>query len=212
MEIINAFERVSKDRFRGAANRLLTECFVLKKHKDSAADYNYILNNKDAFFEFFDLLGYELVVDELGGVIGLNNPAGTGRIHLKKIESMLLLILRLLYIEKRKTLSQAEDVVIFTDEIYDKYNMLQVKKKLDGVTLRNAFSVFQRYRLVNKLDTDVAKPESRILLYPSLFLGITMASLDEMYTVAKEKLDKYTVGGNFDESYEFTDSEEIDES
>ena len=102
MEIANVFEHVSKEKFRSAANKLLGECFLLKKHKDTASDYNYILNNKDAFIEYFEILGYEVIIDEQNGVIGLNNPAGTGRIHLKKIESVLLLIIRLLYIEKRK--------------------------------------------------------------------------------------------------------------
>lgn len=69
----------------------LESVFILKKHKDTASDYNYILNNKDAFIEYFDILGYELIIDEQNGVIGLNNPLGTGRIHLKKIESILLL-------------------------------------------------------------------------------------------------------------------------
>ena len=46
MEIANVFEHVSKEKFRSAANKLLGECFLLKKHKDTASDYNYILNNK----------------------------------------------------------------------------------------------------------------------------------------------------------------------
>ena len=44
---------------------------------------------------------------------------------MKKIESILLLILRLLYIEKRKQLSQIDDVIIIADEIYDKYTEKQ---------------------------------------------------------------------------------------
>ena len=45
MEIANVFENVSKEKFRSAANKLLGECFVLKRHKDTVSDYNYILNN-----------------------------------------------------------------------------------------------------------------------------------------------------------------------
>ena len=73
MEIANVFEHVSKEKFRSAANKLLGECFLLKKHKDTASDYNYILNNKEAFIEYFDVLGYEVIIDEQNGVIGLNN-------------------------------------------------------------------------------------------------------------------------------------------
>ena len=86
MEFIDVLENVPKDKFRATANKLLNECFILKKNKDTISDYNFILNYRDYFISLFDVLGYELVIQEDQGVIGINNPAGTGRIHLKKIE------------------------------------------------------------------------------------------------------------------------------
>lgn len=205
MEIANVFEHVSKEKFRSTANKLLCECFLLKKHKDTSSDYNYILNNKDAFAEYFEILGYEVIIDEQNGVIGLNNPAGTGRIHLKKIESVLLLILRLLYIEKRKQLSQIEDVIIIADEIYDKYNMLKMNAKLDKTTMRNALGMFQRYHLIGKLDADMSSPDTRIIIYSSILFAVTVSSLDDIYNSAKDRLEKYSVGGS-------ADDEETDEN
>ena len=211
MEIANVFEHISKDKFKSAANKLLGECFLLKKHKDTTSDYNYILNNKDAFIEYFDILGYELIIDEQNGVIGLNNPSGTGRIHLKKIESILLLILRLLYIEKRKQLSQIDDVIILADEIYDKYSMLKMNAKLDKTAMRNTLGMFQRYHLIGKLDADMSNPDTRILIYPSILFAVTVSSLDDLYQSAKDKLDKYSIGGDSFGTNDSTDNEETDE-
>ena len=211
MEIANMFEHISKDKFKSAANKLLGECFLLKKHKDTASDYNYILNNKDAFIEYFDILGYELIIDEQNGVIGLNNPSGTGRIHLKKIESILLLILRLLYIEKRKQLSQIDDVIIIADEIYDKYSMLKMNAKLDKTAMRNTLGMFQRYHLIGKLDSDMSNPETRIMIYPSILFAITVSSLDDLYQSAKDKLEKYSMGGDSFGTNDSADNEETDE-
>ena len=112
MEFIDVLENIPKDKFKATANKLLNECFIIKKNKDTVSEYNFILNYRDYFVSLFDVLGYELVIQEDQGVIGINNPAGTGRIHLKKIESMLLLILRLLYIEERKKVSQTGDVIV----------------------------------------------------------------------------------------------------
>ena len=212
MEIANVFEHISKDKFKSAANKLLGECFLLKKHKDTASDYNYILNNKDAFIEYFDILGYELIIDEQNGVIGLNNPLGTGRIHLKKIESILLLILRLLYIEKRKQLSQIDDVNIIADEIYDKYSMLKMNAKLDKTAMRNTLGMFQRYHLIGKLDADMSNPDTRILIYPSILFAVTVSSLDDLYQSAKDKLDKYSIGGDSFGTNDSADNEETDEN
>ena len=212
MEIANVFEHISKDKFKSAANKLLGECFLLKKHKDTASDYNYILNNKDAFIEYFDILGYELIIDEQNGVIGLNNPLGTGRIHLKKIESILLLILRLLYIEKRKQFSQIDDVIIIADEIYDKYSMLKMNAKLDKTAMRNTLGMFQRYHLIGKLDADMSNPDTRILIYPSILFAVTVSSLDDLYQSAKDKLDKYSIGGDSFGTNDSADNEETDEN
>ena len=209
MEFIDVLENVPKDKFRATANKLLNECFILKKNKDTISDYNFILNYRDYFISLFDVLGYELVIQEDQGVIGINNPAGTGRIHLKKIESMLLLILRLLYIEERKKISQTGDVVIIVDQVYDKYNMLKMQNKLDKTTLRNSMGLFRRYHLIQNLDADMSNPDTRVIIYPSILFAVANASLEDMYQAAKDKLEKYGRGG--EDRADSSDDEEADE-
>ena len=209
MEFIDVLENVPKDKFRTTANKLLNECFIIKKNKDTISDYNFILNYRDYFISLFDVLGYELVIQEDQGVIGINNPAGTGRIHLKKIESMLLLILRLLYIEERKKVSQTGDVVVIVDQVYDKYNMLKMQNKLDKTTLRNSMGLFRRYHLIQNLDADMSNPDTRVIIYPSILLAVANSSLDDMYQAAKDKLDKYGRGG--EDRADSSDDEEADE-
>ena len=209
MEFIDVLENVPKDKFRATANKLLNECFIIKKNKDTISDYNFILNYRNYFISLFDVLGYELVIQEDQGVIGINNPAGTGRIHLKKIESMLLLILRLLYIEERKKVSQTGDVVVIVDQVYDKYNMLKMKNKLDKTTLRNSMGLFRRYHLIQNLDADMSNPDTRVIIYPSILLAVANSSLDDMYQAAKDKLDKYGRGG--EDRADSSDDEEADE-
>lgn len=212
MEFIDVLENVPKDKFRATANKLLNECFIIKKNKDTISDYNFILNYRDYFISLFDVLGYELVIQEDQGVIGINNPAGTGRIHLKKIESMLLLILRLLYIEERKKVSQTGDVVVIVDQVYDKYNMLKMQNKLDKTTLRNSMGLFRRYHLIQNLDADMSNPDTRVIIYPSILLAVANSSLDDMYQAAKDKLDKYGRGGeDRADSSDSSDDEETDE-
>ncbi len=209
MEFIDVLENVPKDKFRATANKLLNECFIIKKNKDTISDYNFILNYRNYFISLFDVLGYELVIQEDQGVIGINNPAGTGRIHLKKIESMLLLILRLLYIEERKKVSQTGDVVVIVDQVYDKYNMLKMQNKLDKTTLRNSMGLFRRYHLIQNLDADMSNPDTRVIIYPSILLAVANSSLDDMYQAAKDKLDKYGRGG--EDRADSSDDEEADE-
>ena len=209
MEFIDVLENIPKDKFKATANKLLNECFIIKKNKDTVSEYNFILNYRDYFVSLFDVLGYELVIQEDQGVIGINNPAGTGRIHLKKIESMLLLILRLLYIEERKKVSQTGDVIVIVDQVYDKYNMLKMQNKLDKTTLRNSMGLFRRYHLLQNLDSDMSNPDTRVIIYPSILFAVANASLEDMYQAAKDKLEKYGRGG--EDRADSSDDEEADE-
>ena len=209
MEFIDVLENIPKDKFKATANKLLNECFIIKKNKDTVSEYNFILNYRDYFVSLFDVLGYELVIQEDQGVIGINNPAGTGRIHLKKIESMLLLILRLLYIEERKKVSQTGDVIVIVDQVYDKYNMLKMQNKLDKTTLRNSMGLFRRYHLLQNLDSDMSNPDTRVIIYPSILLAVANTSLDDLYQSAKDKLNKYGRGG--EDRADSSDDEEADE-
>lgn len=209
MEFIDVLENVPKDKFKATANKLLNECFIIKKNKDTTSEYNFILNYRDYFVSLFDVLGYELVIQEDQGVIGINNPAGTGRIHLKKVESMLLLILRLLYIEERKKVSQTGDVIVIIDQVCDKYNMLKMQNKLDKTTLRNSMGLFRRYHLIQNLDPDMSNPDTRVIIYPSILLAVANTSLDDLYQSAKDKLDKYGRGG--EDRADGSDDEEADE-
>lgn len=206
MEIFKE-SQVQKEKFRAAANKLLNSCFVIKKKEDTRNDYVFILQNKVLFVEYFDLLGYKIDINENQGVAALTNINGTGRLRLKKIESIILLILRLLYIEKRKELSLTDDVVVLTDEINQKYNMLKIEAKanLDKTTLREAMRLFKRYNIVTMIDRDVTMSDTRIKIYPSVLFAVPNDNLNSIYDAINEKLNQYAMGG------ESIDDEEINQ-
>jgi len=201
---------VQKDKFRIAANKLLNNCFILKKKDDTRNDYIFIVQNKELFIEYFELLGYTIEINEMYGVAALSNMYGTGRLRLKKIESVVLLILRLLYLEKRKELSLNEDVVILADEIHQKYDMLKIESKLniDKTMLRDAVRLFKRYNLIYNIDADVTKSNARIRIYPSILFAVTNENVTQMYEAINDKLVKYINGGDSD-NYEEANDEDI---
>ena len=209
MEILKE-SLVQKDKFKIAANKLLNNCFILKKKDDTRNDYIFIVQNKELFIEYFELLGYTIEINEMYGVVALSNMYGTGRLRLKKIESVVLLILRLLYIEKRKELSLNEDVVILADDIHQKYDMLKIESKLniDKTMLRDAVRLFKRYNLIYNIDADVTKSNARIRIYPSILFAVTNENVTQMYETIIDKLDKYINGGDSD-NYEETNDEDL---
>ena len=129
MDFENRFEKilgsVSKEKFRQNANKLLNECFILKECSDTKNCYYFILKEKELYTAFFDLLGYDIVINEEYGMIAINNSFGTGRIRLRLLDSIILLLLRLIFIEEKKKLSQTEHVIIYVDELYERYRGLK---------------------------------------------------------------------------------------
>ena len=63
LEIIGS-SNSQKVKFSKAANNLLNHCFILKKKEDTRLDYIFIKDNRDQFALVFDLLGYDIRIDE----------------------------------------------------------------------------------------------------------------------------------------------------
>ena len=197
-EILN--ESVAqKEKFRIAANKLLNHCFLLKKREDTKKDYFFVKQNLELFVTYFDLLGYDVKMNEDQGVIGLVNQFSAGRVELSKYESILLLILRLLYIEKRKELATySEEVTVLMEEIREKYAMLKIRTKpvMDKGMERNFVKLFRKYNLIQNLDTDVSQADARIVIYPSIIMAVTVENVNQYYEMTEQKLKEYASGND----------------
>lgn len=202
-----------KERFRAAANKLLNQCFLLKKKEDTKREYIFVRQNREMFAEYFDLLGYEVKINEDQGVIALVNQFGTGRLSLNKYESILLLILRLMYIERRKELSAfSSEITVLMEEIREKYAMLKIKSKpmLDKSMEKRMVSLFRRYNLISNLDTDIHQADARIVIYPSVMMAVPVEDINSYYEMTEHKLAEYAGGYGDGESEEAADQDSAD--
>ena len=183
-----------KEKFRIAANKLLNHCFLLKKREDTKKDYMFVKQNFEMFVTYFELLGYDLKLNEDQGVIGIANQFGTGRVDLNKYNSIILLILRLLYIEKRKELATySEEVTVLMEEIREKFAMLKIKSKpnLDKSMEKDFVKEFKKYNIIQNLDTDVNQADTRIVIYPSIILAVAVENVNDYYEMTMQKLKEY---------------------
>ena len=202
-----------KEKFRVAANKLLNQCFLLKKREDTRKEYIFVRQNRELFVPYFDLLGYDLKINEDQGVIGIVNQFGTGRLSLGKYESIFLLILRLLYIEKRKELATfSEEVTVLMEEVREKYAMLKVKTRpmLDKGSERSMVSLFRRYNLIQNLDSDVNQPDARLVIYPSIIMAVPVENINEYFEMTERKLNEYAGGKEDGKSEEDPDQSAVD--
>lgn len=209
MDITGVFSLngTAKEKFRVNANKLLNECFILKSCEDTKSCYYYILKEKDSFRIYFDFLGYELNINEDIGVIALNNTYGNGRIRLRLIDSIILLFIRLIYIEERQKLSQTEQVITTVEEIYERYRGLK-NERLNKRDMKDCLRLLKKYHILHNLDNDLSNPETRIIIYPSVTLAFDSSELNAVYESSKQKLDTYMNGGVVDNNAGEEDSDQ----
>lgn len=143
-----------------------------------------------------EILGYRPEVNEEYGVIQLSNPQNFNRLNLKLYESIIMLILRILFDEKKREISLSDEVIVNLGDIQDKFMSLKIRDKMiDKTTMRNALFLFRRFRMIELLDKDLANEESRVLFYDSILMAIRAEDIKHAY----EKLQNYKRGGAADE-------------
>ena len=173
------------------ANYLLNHCFIIGNLESTREKYYLLTNNEEEMQEIFRPLGYSIVINRNLRVAQLVNLHELGRVELRKYESILLLIFRLLYVEKRETLSVSEQLVLVTvEEIEDEYNKLNLPKKLDRRMLEDALRTFKRYNLAIMIDR-LENTSARIQILPSVMLAMPEQAITKAYEKTNELLLQY---------------------
>lgn len=196
MELLEGMIQRDRDEFKRICNRLLSVCFLCRSNMVTKSDYYFVIKYKEKFAEYLGVLGYRLEINEEYGVIQLTNSLNYNRLNLKLYESILLLILRILFDEKKRELSVSDEVIINLGDIHDKFLSLKIRDKMiDKTTLRNALSLFRRFQLIETIDKDLSNEDSRIVIFNSILMAVRVEDIKQAY----DKLDIYRKGDKGDE-------------
>ncbi|GAA0785878.1 DUF4194 domain-containing protein [Hathewaya limosa] len=185
---VEQFNIRNKESFKKVCNKLLSVCFICKKKEETKGDYYFIESNLEALNEYLSLLDYEIELNKTIGVAQLVNKNNSNKVNLKLIDSILLLILRILYYEKMEELSLTEDIMVQVSEIQEKFIALEFQDKIiDKTKLLDSLRVLKRYNIVQNLDSNMTLGDSRIIIYPSILMALRMEDITKVY----EKLNTY---------------------
>lgn len=196
MELLENMLQKDRNEFKRVCNRLLGHCFLCRGNITNRSDYYFVLKYRTEFQKYLSVLGFRLEINEESGVIQLTNPQNYNRLNLKLYESIILLILRILYDEKKRELSVSDEAIINLGDIQDKFMSLQIREKMiDKATMRNALQMFRRFQLIETLDKDLGNEESRVLIYDSIMMAVRVEDINQAYA----KLELYRKGQKSDE-------------
>lgn len=192
MDLFEGMLQKDRDEFRRVCNKLMSMCFICKQNADTKSEYYFILRQKAVFERYLGILGYVLENNEEYGVVQLVNRENYNHVHLKLNESIILLILRILYDEKKRELSLS-DVVVNIGDIQEKYMSLKIREKqIDKTTMNNGLRLLKRYNLVGLLDKDLTQEDSRIVIYDSILMAVRAEDIKRV----SDMLALYRKGGS----------------
>ncbi len=175
--------QAQKNTFKSCANELLSNTFLCRDKQDNKEDYYFVLSFKGLFDEFFSILGYEIEVDKQLGTVMLIGETASNVLKLKRDETVILLILRILYAEHMKETSVNNNVIINVEDIQNKYKFLEIKKNLNKTDLVKALRLFRKYNLIEVIGLkDALVANTKVVLLPTLLSAVKTLDINELHT------------------------------
>ena len=180
LDELKAFPKDVQETFTRTCNQLLSSNYLSKDKRDNNKAYYFVLNYKKYFDEFFDLLGDEVIINKEIGCIQLKNNYYPGNLKLKKEETFIILILRILYQERLINTTLDNTVVVAVDDIHNKYQSLGFKRKIFKTELVSALRLFKKYNIIDNIG-DLELSATKILIFSTITLMIPVTNIQECY-------------------------------
>lgn len=163
-----------KNIFSKIVNKLFQINYLTIQKTEDANDYRFILLYKELFTSFFQLSDFQLKIKKYDEIIFIKNLNHFNKLKLKKEESLILLILRILFQQKRENKSSGT-ISIYLQDIYHKLNSIDYKeiKKLTKEKIKNILALYKRFNIINYIENELSD-DLIITIYNSILYLIDL--------------------------------------
>ena len=173
------------ERFKTAVQTLTSKTFIIRGIDRERELYDFTVRNIVLFEAWFSCMDATLARDENLGVIAFRG-AGSARLYFTRDEICAVLVLRLLYDEKKLEVSLTKFPVVSVRDFQDKYNAM-TGEEIKKTALIKVLTRLSSCKLISVESRDYADPEGIILLYPSIPLSIDRNALDAAVAMLEGK-------------------------
>ena len=173
------------ERFKAAVQILTSKTFIIRGIDKERELYDFAIRNIALFESWFSCMDASLIRDESLGVIAFRGSGNT-RLYFSKDEICAVLVLRLLYEDKKLEVMLTKFPVISIRDFQDKYNAM-TGEEIKKTALIKVLSRLSSCKLVSIESQDYADPDGIIQLYPSIPLSIDRNALDTAVAILENK-------------------------
>ncbi len=172
---LSALEEADIDLFRRTVRELLARTFVLRGVDERL--YDFAVRNFGLLEPYFSCMGAELRKDEGLGVVAWRG-GGETRARLNREETCALLVLRLLYEERRNVVSLTDFPTVTVFDFSERFKAL-TEGDLKKTRLSDLMRRFTAAKLV-RAPREETDPDGQLILYPSLALVLDQDGIEEI--------------------------------
>jgi hypothetical protein len=178
------------ERFRAAIRTLTSKTFIIRGIEKEREIYNFTIRNIALFDAWFSCMDASLVQDESLGVIAFRG-SGSTRLYFSREDICAVLVLRLMYEEKKLGVSLTSFPVVTVADFQQKYNAM-TGEEMKKTALINTLRRLSSCKLIALDSQDYADPEGLIQLYPSIPLSMDRDAIDDAvaFLQSKENADR----------------------
>ena len=181
--ILENFEELNSSQrnlFARTCLKLLSTGFLARDKKDNKEMYYFLLSYKKYFDEYFEIINYEIILDRENGAVQLTHSDNSNLLRLKKEETIILLILRVLYHQHLADTSVNENIIIRIDELHQYYDSLELKKKINKTDLVRILRLYKKFNIIEPVG-DITKSNSKIIIFPTILMAINTSAINDVY-------------------------------
>jgi hypothetical protein len=191
-----------KNNVSRIVNKLLQVNFLTKRKPGDANDYRFILAFKEVFEAYFTLADFNFNIHRDDEVVYISNEQLFNHMRLRKTETIMLLILRILFQRKKDFVTLDDDVEIFLHEIHSELTRIGYldHKRITKDRLKPALTFLRNYNMIDYIDRGL-NDDARIKIYPTILYVTNLGSIKEVV----DKFEAYAEGDTSD--YEETDED-----
>lgn len=198
-DIYQVLNDSKKDLFAKLCDKLLGYNFVYGQLSEDKNDYYSILEMRDVIEAYFAMIEFQLVHDDMRKIFYLESSSDINRVRLKKMETVILVLLRRFYYTKSKeTIDANTNISITIDELLaaiDDTGIYKNKEKVPKTQIIDALSNLKKFKLLN-FDKKNYETNDVIEIFPTVSLVVKINDIDLINNKLKTYIAKEEDGDN----------------
>lgn len=198
LESFNEYSEKEKTMFSKVINKLINEKYVTAYKVEDSDFYYFIKSHLNTINEYLKFIDME-VKDNSSIKVMVLHGENSNKLTLSKINSIILLILRLLYNKKIQEVSISNNVFVTTKDIRDLYNDIGFSndKNLSSAEISDGLKLLKKYNVVDYKGNEVKKDDFMLTIYPTIITVLESEHIESIYN----RINSYK-GDNYEETYE----------